>query len=121
MNLIVLSVTTYHVKLSEGYQLAVGYTSVSVAFATFIGILAYHHFQHTSLRKKAPKLNQKLKKVNKKPNTKQALDNSTDSIDDLTESDQLCEPFLDDLPQAHPQCCLTIYQSWYSHRSYTVN
>ena len=97
--MIALSVTTYHVKLSEGNQLAVGYTSVSVAFATFIGILAYHLFQHTNLRKKAPKLNWKLKKLNKKTNTKQALDNSTDSIDDLTESDQLREPLLDDLPQ----------------------
>ena len=61
LNLIILSVATYHIKLSGGNQLAVGYTSVSIALATFTGILAYHIFQHTSLRKKVPKLNLKLK------------------------------------------------------------
>ena len=47
--------TTYHVKFSEGSQLAVVYTSVSIALVTFIGILAYHIFQqvrHTELWKK---------------------------------------------------------------------
>ena len=98
LNLIILSVATYHIKLSGGDQLAVGYTSVSIALATFIGILSYHIFQHTSLRKKVPKLNLKLKTLNNKRNAKQ-LDNSND---DLTESgafDQLREPLLDDLPQ----------------------
>ena len=61
LNLIILSVATYHVKVSKGNQLAVGCTSVSIALVTFIGILAYHIFQHTSLRKKVPKLNLKLK------------------------------------------------------------
>ena len=39
LNLIILTAATYHVKLSGGNQLAVGYTSVSIAFATFIAIL----------------------------------------------------------------------------------
>ena len=39
LNLIILAAATYHVKLSGGNQLAVGYTSVSIAFATFIAIL----------------------------------------------------------------------------------
>ena len=46
----------------EENQLAVGYTSVSIANAIFIGILAYHIFQqlrHTKLWKKVPKLNTK--------------------------------------------------------------
>ena len=112
LNLIVLSVATYHVQHSGGNQLAVWYTSVSIAFATFIGILAYHIFQqlrHTKLWKKVPKLNMKLRfkklktKLNKKLSTKQAEDISlNDLTNDLTESvkfDQLREPLLDDLPQ----------------------
>ena len=58
----VIGVATYHIKHSGGNQLAVGYTSVSIAFATFIGILVYHIFQqlrHTKLWKKVPKLNLK--------------------------------------------------------------
>ena len=45
----------------------VGYTSVSIALITFIGILVYHIFQqlrHTKLWKKVPKLNLKLNKLN---------------------------------------------------------
>ena len=111
LNLIVLSVATYHVQLSGGNQLAVGYTSVSIAFATFIGILAYHIFQqvrHTKLWKKMPKLNMKLrfkelnKKLNKKLSTKQTEENINNLTNNLTESgkfDQLRESLLDDLPQ----------------------
>ena len=97
LNLIILSVATYHIKLSGGNQLAVGYISVSIALATFTGILAYHIFQHTSLRKKVPKLNLKLK-LNKKLNAKQ-LDNSNDDLAESGVFDQLREPLLDDLPQ----------------------
>ena len=41
LNLIILAAATFFVKLSGGNQDAVGYTSVSIAFATFIGILVY--------------------------------------------------------------------------------
>ena len=44
LNLIILAASTmyiYHVSHSEGLQLAVGYTSVSIAQATFIGILVF--------------------------------------------------------------------------------
>ena len=41
LNLIILAAATYHAKLTGGNQLAVVYTSVSIAFATFIGILVY--------------------------------------------------------------------------------
>ena len=112
LNLIVLSVATYHVQHSGGDQLAVGYTSVSIALATLIGILAYHIFQQlrdTKLWKKMPKLNVKLrlkklnKKLNKKLSTKQTEDISlNDPTNNLTESgefNQLREPLLDDLPQ----------------------
>ena len=41
LNLIILAAATYHVNLSGGNQLAVGYTSISIAFATFIGIFIF--------------------------------------------------------------------------------
>ena len=44
LNLVIISSTTmyiYHISLSETDQLAVGYTSVSIAFAMFIGNLVF--------------------------------------------------------------------------------
>ena len=41
LNLIILIGATFYVKLSGGNQLAVGYTSVFIAFATFIEILTF--------------------------------------------------------------------------------
>ena len=101
LNLIILVGATYHVKHSGGNQLAVGYTSVSVAFVAFLGILAYHIFQQlkrTKLWRKVPKLNLKFKKLN----TKQAVNNLNNPINNSTESvnlDQLREPWLEDLLQ----------------------
>ena len=40
-SLAISTLYTYHVCHSEEDQLAVGYTSVSIAFATFIGILTF--------------------------------------------------------------------------------
>ena len=45
LNLAVLAVATYQVKLAGGNQAAVFYSSVSVAFSTFIGIIIYHVYQ----------------------------------------------------------------------------
>ena len=94
---------TYCVKLTEGDQLAVGYTSVSIALVTFIGILSYHIFQqlkHTKLWNKVPKLNLKLNKLN----TKQAEDSLNNPNNYLMVADfnQLREPWLEDLlPPTH--------------------
>ena len=100
LNLIMLGVATYHIKFSGGDQLAVGYTSVSIAFATFIAILVYHMLQQvrqTKLWKKVPKLNLKFNKLN----TRQVvtkLSNPTESVS----LDQLREPWLEDLlPPTH--------------------
>ena len=52
LNLITLSASTmytYHVSQSERVQLAVGYVSVSIAFATFIGILVFQVANLTSI------------------------------------------------------------------------
>ena len=67
LNLIILAAATYHVNSSEGNQLAVGYTSGSIALITFIGILIYHIFQqlkNTKLWEKVPKLNPKFISLN---------------------------------------------------------
>ena len=101
LNLIILVGATHYVNHSGENQLAVGYTSVIIALATFIGILCYHIFQqvrHTKLWKKVPKLNLKLNKLN----TKQSVNNLNNPINDPAESvnlDQLREPWLEDLLQ----------------------
>ena len=106
LNLIVLGVAVYYVKLSGGNKFVAGYTSVAIAFATFIGILTYHIIQKlisTELWKKMPKLKFKFKKLNiklnKKLNTDHAEDNLNTSTNNIMKSDQLREPLLDDPPQ----------------------
>ncbi len=42
LNLIILALASYQVKLEGGTQNLVGYTSTSIAFVTFQGIMAYH-------------------------------------------------------------------------------
>ena len=42
LNLGILAVTTIYVKVSGGSQAAVAYTSVGIAFLTFVGIFTYH-------------------------------------------------------------------------------
>ena len=58
LNLIILVGATSYVKLSGGNQLAVGCTSVSIAFSTFIGIIAFQLANVTGitqyLKKKCP-------------------------------------------------------------------
>ena len=95
LNLIMLVGATYCVKLTEGNQLAVGYTSVSIALVTFIGIFAYHILQQlrrTKLWKKVPKLNLEFKELN----TKQAVNNANNNPM-IANFDQLREPWLEDL------------------------
>ena len=41
LNLIILVAATYHINHSKQNQLVVGYTSVSIAFATFIGTIVF--------------------------------------------------------------------------------
>ena len=100
LNLIVLAGATYYVQISEGDQLAVGYTSVSIALVTFIGILAYHVFQQlrqTKLWKKMPELKLELKKLN----MKEAEENPNNNFK-VAEFDKLREPLLEDLlPPTH--------------------
>lgn len=41
LNLIILVGATYHIKTSGGNQVSAGYASISIALATFMGILAF--------------------------------------------------------------------------------
>jgi len=45
LNLGILAAATYHVNQSGGSQAAVAYTSASIAFLTFVGIVSYQIFQ----------------------------------------------------------------------------
>ena len=98
LNLIILVGATYHVHRSGGNQLAVGYTSITITLATFIGILTYHTFQQlrsTKLWKKVPKLNMEFNRQN----VKQAANKSADKLPVETDFSRLREPLLEDLPQ----------------------
>ena len=93
LNLIILVGATSYVNHSGGNQLAVGYTSVSIALITFVGILVYHIFQQlrsTKLWKKVPELNHTFNRPNRKP---------ADNLAVKTESSRLRESLLEDLSQ----------------------
>ena len=64
LNLGILAAVTYSVRHAElpEHQAAVTYTSVGVAFATFVGILVYHTYQHIwpELQHKIHQLQHKL-------------------------------------------------------------
>ena len=99
LNLIILVGATYHVNRSED-QLAVWYTSVSIALVTFIGILAYHIFQQvrsTKLWKKVPKLKLKF-------NFNQAVNDPRNPANNLMEAEdynQIRESLLEDQPRSN--------------------
>ena len=44
LNLGILATTTYHINLTGGNQAAATFTSIGIAFVTFIGIVIYHIF-----------------------------------------------------------------------------
>ena len=56
-NLCILALATLYIRSTEGNQNAVTFTSISIAFATFIGIVTYHSAQQI---KHAPRLWQKV-------------------------------------------------------------
>ena len=89
LNLIILAAATMYINITGGNQLAVGYTSVAVAFITFIGIIASHILQQTNLWKKIPKINITFYKLNEPVN----------DAEEVEESDRLRESLLEDPPQ----------------------
>ena len=57
VNLCILALATFYIRSTGGNQNAVTFTSISIAFATFIGIVIYHSAQQI---KHAPRLWQKV-------------------------------------------------------------
>ena len=101
MNLIVLSVATYHIKLAEGNQLAVGYTSVSIAFATFIGIFVFQLANVTGITQHLKRKFAALKVAIMNQNEAKAeLRSPTDSLPDRLLNPDDYEPSLY-IPQQH--------------------
>ena len=98
LNLTILAAATYHVNLSGGNQLAVGYTSVSIAFATFIVILAFQLANVTGITQY---LKRKWKAIrNQEPKS------PTDSLPDrLINAEEYELPF--HTPQQHASAELT--------------
>ena len=95
LNLIMLTAATYHVNLSGGNQLAAGYTSVSIAFATFIAILVIQLANVTGttqyLKRKCAAL--KLATMNQNE-AKAELRSPTDSLPDRLLNPDDYEPSL---------------------------
>ena len=98
LNLTILAAATYHVNLSGGNQLVVGYTSVSIAFATFIGIVAFQLANVTGITQY---LKRKCKAIrNQEPKS------PTDSLPDrLINAEEYELPF--HTPQQHANAELT--------------
>ena len=97
LNLITLAAAISYVNPSTGNQLAVGYTSVSIALAKFIVILTYHIFQqlrYTKLWKKVPKLNLKFNR----PNIVEVANEPADNLAAEADFSRLRESLLEDLP-----------------------
>ena len=104
LNLIILVGATCYVKLTKGNQLAAGYTSISIAFATFLGILAYHIFlrlRDTKLCKKIFKLERPNIIQNVNDLNLQAGNNFVDDPRQNDDTDRLRESLLDDQPQVN--------------------
>ena len=113
LNLTILTAVTMYtnclatdISADRNYkQLAVWYTSVSIALITFIVIFAYHIFQqlrHTKLCKKIPKLKLTDKKVSFQQD---ANDNPTSvaatNYPEVEHFTRLREPLLEDEPENH--------------------
>ena len=96
LNLIILAAATYHVNQSGGNQLAVGYTSVSIAFVTFIGIFAYHICQQLRHTKLCRNIQLKLGSLNTVIHCNDPVNNPVDipRVEDA-HFDHLREPLLE--------------------------
>ena len=102
LNLIILAAATYHVTYhvnhSKQNQLAVGYTSVSIAFATFIGIFVFQLANVTGITQSLKRKCRDWKLVIRNPEPE--LKSPTDSLPDrLINPEEYEQPF--HTPQQH--------------------
>ena len=79
LNVSMLAVATYHVNQSGGSQAAVAYTSVGIAFLTFVGIITYHIY--IRIKSKLQYI-QRVKKLQRGKN-KCHKNNNNDNPEDL--------------------------------------
>ena len=102
LNLIILAAATYHVTYhvnhSKQNQLVVGYTSVSIAFATFIGIFVFQLANATGITQSLKRKCRDWKLVIRNPEPE--LRSPTDSLPDrLINPEEYEQPF--HTPQQH--------------------
>ena len=98
LNLTIIAASTIYINASNGNQLAVGYTSISIAFATFVGIFIYNILQQVNHTKLCKKVNMKFSKLS----FKRAVSNVNKPVNNLMEDadyNQVREPLLEDPPQ----------------------
>ena len=101
LNLGILAVATYYVKfaLAPVSQAAAAYTSVGIAFATFIGVLLYHTYQQVW-----PKFQQKIKQLCHSDTREMYTDNSSeDEADVYHEANTLTAPTMTVIECPHPE------------------
>ena len=75
LNLGILAVATYHVNLSGGSQAAVAYTSVGIAFFTFVVIFSYHVYIQIKSKVQYIKRGNQLQRGNNKSHINNNNDN----------------------------------------------
>ena len=98
LNLIILAAATYHVNHSKQNQLVVGYTSVSIAFATFIGIFVFQLANATGITQSLKQKCRDWKLAVRNPEPE--LRSPTDSLPDrLINPEEYEQPF--HTPQQH--------------------
>ena len=101
LNLGILAGATYYVKLAvvPVSQAAVAYTSVGIAFATFIVVLLYHTYQQVW-----PKFQQKMNQLRHSEVTEMYNDNSSeDEADVYHETHTLTAPTMTVIERPHPE------------------
>ena len=101
VNLGILAVATYYVNqaLVPVSQAAVAYTSVGIAFATFVGVLLYHAYQQAW-----PKLQQKINQLHHSDTRKMYNNNgSEDEADVYHEDHPLTAPTMTVIERPNPE------------------
>ena len=98
LNLGILAVATYYVKLAvvPVSQAAVAYTSVGIAFATSIGVLLYHAYQQIW-----PKFQLKMNQLRHPESREMYNDNSSENEAD--EAHTLTAPTMTVIERPHPE------------------
>ena len=90
LNLCILAISTYHVRATGGNQAAVTFTLLSIAFATFAGIIVYHIAMQVS----GTKFWRKIRKHLCKPNAIKYYNVSNSLGEDMEEFESVTSPIV---------------------------